>query len=545
MRIVKAQVTPISQVDGKEALRVIQRCAKTCYKSYKDTDDEESAKRIVRNLIASGHTSLLENYIITMNFLSNIAAYKDLTRSRVGVSYSIESTRWCVAGNTKLKFKSKYNNFTIEELYRKSINSSNGSWKRMRIAQVDENTGFVVYNTIKNIFFTGEKETFRVKTKLGYELTCTADHKIYTPNGYMKLKDLSIGNKVYVNGQEIQKPLYQNYDWLYHQNITLNKTFVQIAKEFGFNVSTLKDWKRKLKLPSKGTGYFNIGRIPWNKGVNENQDERVKKQANALREFHYDRWHDVGNIKKENTTKYGKHNKGFCEICNSKTLLDVHHIDKNRENNNPSNLMTLCKVCHSRVHKQSLLCIYADEIISIENVGVQKVYDLEMNGEWHNFNANGIIVHNCNYSKGKFGNQISFLDPIEIPNKDSKEYITWLKAMQSVEDYYISMASNGATPDQLSLILPQSTAAEFNITGNLRAWKNMFDLRVLDKTGHARPCIHEILEPTLELFHDKIPVVFDDQYELLQQKRLEKIYAEEQKKQLKIQFDSNEKTKGV
>ena len=29
--------------------------------------------------------------------------------------------------------------------------------------------------------------------------------------------------------------------------------------------------------------------------------------------------------------------------------------------------------------------------------------------------------------------------------------------------------------------------------------------RVLDKTGHARPCIHEILEPTLELFHEKIP----------------------------------------
>lgn len=543
MQIVKSQIKPISEIDGEKALLTIQRIAKTCYRSYKDTDDVESAKRIIRSLIASGHHSLLENYIISMNYISNIAAYKDLTRSRVGFSYAIESTRWCVAGNTKLKFKNRHNKFTIKELYEESLINKNGSWKRMNIGQVNEDTGEICYNTIKNIFYTGRKETFKLKTKLGYELECTEDHQIYTPDGYIKLKDLLVGDKIYVNGQKITEPLYKNYDWLYHQYITLNKTYKEISEEFGIKINLLKSWKIHLNLPNKGSGYKNIGKKPWNKGLNENQDIRVKNQADALRKYRYNRWEDTSNIKKIDTSEYQKYNKGFCEICKTIKNLDVHRVDENRSNNFPSNLITLCKTCHRRLHSKNLLYICADEIISIERVGIQDVYDIEMNGKYHNFNANGIIVHNCNYSKGKYTNQIRFLDPVEIPNKQSKTYYLWVSAMEKAEEYYMLMAKHGAKPDELSLVLPQSTAAEFNITGNLRAWRSLFDLRVLDKTGHARDCIHEILDPTLELFHEKIPVVFDDQYELLQQKRIEKKYKEVQKLQLTIPFEEQKVNK--
>lgn len=121
----------------------------------------------------------------------------------------------------------------------------------------------------------------------------------------------------------------------------------------------------------------------------------------------------------------------------------------------------------------------------------------------------------CNYSKGKFGNEIKFLNPVEIP-KDTLKYQVWLNAMQKVEDHYMTLASMGAKPDELSLLLPQSTAAEFNITANLREWEHIFNLRAV---GHSRPCVKQIMQPTLELFHSKIPVVFDAVYKKMQLER--------------------------
>jgi thymidylate synthase (FAD) len=123
----------------------------------------------------------------------------------------------------------------------------------------------------------------------------------------------------------------------------------------------------------------------------------------------------------------------------------------------------------------------------------------------------------CNYNKGKFGSEIKFLDPIEIP-KDSLKYQVWLNSMEQAEQNYMTLANMGAKPDELSLVLPQSTAAEFVITANLREWNTIFGLRAV---GHSRPCVKQIMQPTLEMFHKEIPIVFDDVYN--------KMVAEKQK----------------
>lgn len=47
---------------------------------------------------------------------------------------------------------------------------------------------------------------------------------------------------------------------------------------------------------------------------------------------------------------YRDYKKDFCEYCGftplDKCQLDVDHIDGNHENNNESNLQTLCANCH-------------------------------------------------------------------------------------------------------------------------------------------------------------------------------------------------------
>lgn len=37
---------------------------------------------------------------------------------------------------------------------------------------------------------------------------------------------------------------------------------------------------------------------------------------------------------------------GICEECGIEAALDKHHNDKDRHNNNPSNVRWLCRWCH-------------------------------------------------------------------------------------------------------------------------------------------------------------------------------------------------------
>lgn len=117
----------------------------------------------------------------------------------------------------------------------------------------------------------------------------------------------------------------------------------------------------------------------------------------------------------------------------------------------------------------------------------------------------------CNYNNGKFGGELKVLDPIEI-QKNTKEWYAWTSAMMMAEIYYMQMAKYGATPDQMSLVLPQSTAAEFVITANLREWIHILAQRSSTaQTGHARPCVKQIMDNTQNLFAHHLPVIFGKQ----------------------------------
>ena len=40
----------------------------------------------------------------------------------------------------------------------------------------------------------------------------------------------------------------------------------------------------------------------------------------------------------------------ICEICQSTIMIEVHHIDRNRLNNNDNNLLIVCRKCHRGIH---------------------------------------------------------------------------------------------------------------------------------------------------------------------------------------------------
>lgn len=493
MRLVEPSVEVLDYTH--DALQLIELCGRVCYKS-EDKITEDSAERFVRQIMKSGHESVLEHAKATVRVVCDRGVSHEIVRHRLA-SYSQESTRYCVAGNTKLSMVR--GKVTVKEIYDNIQQSTNGAYKRMLIKQLNEDTGEIVFSKIKNVYKTGVKKVYEIKTHLGYTLHCTPEHEIYTPKGYTQLQDLNIGDKVFVNGVDCTIP-YRNYDWLYYQNITLNKTFKDIADEFGYNVNTVKKWARILGVPKKGTGYFNEGRTPWNKGLKESDDPRVKKQGDSLRKYHCNGRHDNEFIiLKEDTVNYQKYNKHFCEICNCTEDIEVHHIDQDRGNNSPSNLISVCSSCHQRIHNRSLTIAHADEIVSITDAGETEVYDIEMNSEYHNFVANGVIVHNCNY-KG----DIAFIKPMF---SDVSHYQAWLLSVRDAEEKYHLMLARGAKPEEARSVLPNSLKTEIVMTMNLREWRHFFKLR-LSKRAH--PQMREVAALIYTELRRVIPIVFDE-----------------------------------
>ena len=116
----------------------------------------------------------------------------------------------------------------------------------------------------------------------------------------------------------------------------------------------------------------------------------------------------------------------------------------------------------------------------------------------------------CNYSKDKFGNELTFIRPF-FWDKDSFEYSRWLEVCKMAEDEYCRLMSQpGCTPQEARSILPNSIKTEVVMTTNYREWRHFFKLRAARATGPAHPQMEQITRPLLEELKTLIPVVFDD-----------------------------------
>lgn len=112
----------------------------------------------------------------------------------------------------------------------------------------------------------------------------------------------------------------------------------------------------------------------------------------------------------------------------------------------------------------------------------------------------------CNYSKDKFGNELTFIRPCFWAD-DSDEYAVWKQAMEDIEKIYVKLISLGAKPEEARSILPNSLKTEIVCTMNLREWRHFFRLRTAER---AHPQIREISVALLDELKKRIPVIFDD-----------------------------------
>lgn len=115
----------------------------------------------------------------------------------------------------------------------------------------------------------------------------------------------------------------------------------------------------------------------------------------------------------------------------------------------------------------------------------------------------------CNYTKEKFGNEITVIQPCFF-EKGSREYFIWERNMERCEKAYFDLLDCGCTPQQARDVLPNSLKTEIVMTANIREWRHFLKLRC---SQAAHPQMVEVACKVLTEFHLKIPVLFDDIWE--------------------------------
>ena len=220
--------------------------------------------------------------------------------------------------------------------------------------------GRLVKNQIVDIRFAGVKPLYRIMLEDGKTIDVTLNHKHPTQRGEIRTDELLPGvDKLFVNaGYDKKDTSYrftdkgrENDRW-YHNNYDIRKYEMNAQK----------------------------GRA----GFTERPDsERVRREY------------------------YRKHlMKNRCEECDKELCrLEIHHINGNHAEcgEDFSNLKTLCVSCHKKAHYEMGRVKWGQKglstklviVISIEYIGDEEVYDIEMTAPYHSF-VTDVGVVTCN-----------------------------------------------------------------------------------------------------------------------------------------------------
>lgn len=83
----------------------------------------------------------------------------------------------------------------------------------------------------------------------------------------------------------------------------------------------------------------------------------------------------------------------------------------------------------------------------------------------------------CNYSKSKFGEELTFITPCWYDNVDSYTKNEFDRGLQYAEGYYMFMVDKGMKPQEAREILPLCTKTELVMTAFISDWEHFFKLR--------------------------------------------------------------------
>ncbi|HEY9750068.1 MAG TPA: FAD-dependent thymidylate synthase, partial [Allocoleopsis sp.] len=324
--------------------------------------------------------------------------------------------------------------------------------KKMPLRVLNEETGIFETSHIQDIFNQGIQPVYRLTLEDGRTLDCTENHQLFTAQGWSRMGEalqlltnadgevLSFKQDclLMTNGVVVGEGLYRDRLWLQEQ-LSAGLTARQMAQQVGCSIEAVKKWVylHGLSLNKAKSGTPN----PWNRGLRgayrlqltpeQRQQRRLRSQQLTRRGAQSNFW--KGGVTQERvaigawtrTTAPQVHEKFnyICQRCGERGgQLHAHHLlpvySHPEQAYNFDNLVTVCIPCHQVIHSQGLELEFAQnflpitelppkpkpqgrklkahpmKVVQVKYLGRQQTYDIEVAGRWHNFVANGVVVHN-------------------------------------------------------------------------------------------------------------------------------------------------------
>ncbi|MFW6359305.1 MAG: FAD-dependent thymidylate synthase [Chroococcales cyanobacterium] len=434
--------------------------------------------------------------------------------------------------------------------YRRSCQSR---LKKMKLRVLNEETGIFETGHIQDIFDQGIQPVYRLTLEDGRTLDCTENHRLFTPKGWQIMGEaiglVTNANREVVsyqkdsylmtNGVVVGNGRYQEKQWL-ETKLQAGLTARQMAEEAGCSIETIKKWVyfHNLQLNKCKSGTKN----PWNKGFKgayqlnltpeQRQQRRERSKQFTRRGEESNFW--KGGVTDERTavgawtrTIAPQVHEKFdftCQKCGVRGgKLHAHHLlpvyshpEKAYEFNN---LVTVCENCHQEIHSQGLELEFAQnfvpiqalpekpkpkgrklkahpmKVVQVKYLGLQRTYDIEVAGKWHNFVANGVVVHNSfrytgqrilDVVEGKRDvDDVFYLRPVgHYTNRQGKRY--FYSEEQRNEDlqwcleackHYQKRIEEGLSEEHARGLIPFDARQHFVLSCNLRSLLHLLDLR--------------------------------------------------------------------
>ncbi len=457
------------------------------------------------------------------------------------------------------------------------LRSAKNRIRKMRLRVLNEAENSFEVGRIEEVLDKGIQPVYRLDLEGGRQISLTRNHLVLTPEGWR-----TMGEAVGLEHSEGAEPqmtrlaslmangaeAYRDGEWMAGLR-RRGASVDEMAQAAGCSYHTIRKWLKRHELSfGPGETRFEKGASPWNEGLSyRNGPMTLTLAQRQKRAFHRSGersnfWRGGVSTERQRVAAWvarqapllHAQNGHACGSCGAHaSTLHAHHIvpvwmDPSRSRD-ISNLTSLCEPCHRAVHRNReselafakahhgaldpawevaprrsgdhRLLAHPVKVLGITYLGMQQTFDLRVKGDWHNFVANGLVVHNSEFNEIS-GRYVEFPeDEFYVPevfrqqakvNKQGSEgavedqgaaHAAYLDSCRASVAQYKALLALGVCKEQARCVLPLGLYSEVYWTVSLQAAAHFIRLR---SEGHAQWEIQRYAEAVRGVVEGVYPV---------------------------------------